>query len=76
MKQAIPLQYAAIKLDEEKMWKSPTARIGKEFHYDLETEFPLSRAQMEALIAVVAQFREGIPCQEQTKFEMRRMVEE
>ena len=76
MTKEITVNYVAIGLDEEKMWKSPTARMGERFHYDLETDFALSQSQMNAIISIVAEFREGRPFYDRMKFEMRKMVED
>lgn len=76
MKEEITVNYAAIGLDEEKMWNSPTARMGRRFHYDLETDFALSESQMKAIISILTEFRKGRPFYDRIKFEMRRMVED
>ena len=76
MKEEITVNYVAIGLDEEKMWNSPTARMGTRFHYDLETDFALSQSQMNAIIYIVGEFRKGRPFYDRMKFEMRKMVED
>ena len=76
MKEEITLDYVSIALDEEKMWNCPSARVGRRFHYDLETEFALSESQMKAIIFIVSEFRKGRPCYDRMKYVSRRMVED